>query len=79
MSRVSVWDPILDRFWDKSSVWKAKCLSIGGVFTLLKSILGSLGSYLMFMFLMPLLVIRSLNLLKAMFFWAVDLDERRMQ
>ena len=44
-------------------------LSIGGRLTLLKSVLGSVGSYLMSLFAVPTTVLKSLEALTARFFW----------
>lgn len=44
MMRVSDWSSIIDRFWSRLVGCKAKCLSFGGCITLIKFILGSLGS-----------------------------------
>ncbi|XP_052625816.1 uncharacterized protein LOC128132862 [Lactuca sativa] len=56
----------------------AKRLSVGGRLTLVKSVLGSLGSYLMSAFLAPISVLKVLESLRARFFWGADIDERRM-
>lgn len=70
MSQVNVWSFILDRFWSRLSGWKAKCLSFRGWLTLLKSVLGSLGNYLVLIFLVPFSVLRYLEALRARyFFW----------
>ncbi|KAJ9537397.1 hypothetical protein OSB04_030130 [Centaurea solstitialis] len=37
------WQPVIDKFKKKLSIWKAKTLSIGGRMQLCKSVLGSLG------------------------------------
>lgn len=63
MSKISAWSPILNRFRSRLSGWKAKGLYFGGRLTLIKSILGSLGSYLMSMFLTPISIINSLEAL----------------
>lgn len=56
-------------------VWKAKSLSIGNHFTLLKYVLGSLGSYFKSVFPTPLTVIHTLEYLRARFYWGIELDE----
>ncbi|GJY98026.1 retrovirus-related pol polyprotein from transposon TNT 1-94 [Tanacetum coccineum] len=39
------WSPLVDRFLNRLSNWKAKSLSFGGRLTLTKSVLGTLGVY----------------------------------
>ncbi|GJS89279.1 hypothetical protein Tco_0771915 [Tanacetum coccineum] len=45
MSRITNWKPLIDRFKARLSSWKANLLSIGGLLTLIKVVLGSLGNY----------------------------------
>ena len=68
MSRVSAWSLIVDHFRSRLSDWKAKFLSFGGRLTLIKSVHGSLGSYLVSIFLVPISVPNSLEAFRA-FFW----------
>ncbi|XP_071695038.1 uncharacterized protein [Rutidosis leptorrhynchoides] len=42
MNTTSSWKPLCDRFCKKLSGWKANMLAIGGRYTLLKSVLGSM-------------------------------------
>ena len=70
MSRVQAWNTLRNRFITKLSRWKAKMLSIGGRLTLLKAVLGSVGSYLMSLFPVPTTVLKSLEALRARFFGA---------
>ncbi|GJT45696.1 putative RNA-directed DNA polymerase, eukaryota, reverse transcriptase zinc-binding domain protein [Tanacetum coccineum] len=44
MSKGCSWKPIIDKFHNKLTSWKARTLSYGGRLTLLKSVLGALGS-----------------------------------
>ena len=46
-------------------------LSIGGRLTLLKSVLGSVGSYLMLLFAVPTTVLKSFEALRTRFFSGV--------
>ena len=78
MNRVAAWSPILERFQGRLSGWKAKSISVRGRLTLVKSVLGSLGSYMMFIFLSPISVLASLEALRDRFFWGANLEERRM-
>nr|GFB68234.1 RNA-directed DNA polymerase, eukaryota, reverse transcriptase zinc-binding domain protein [Tanacetum cinerariifolium] len=45
MSRIANWQILIDRFKARLSGWKANILSIGGRLTLIKFVLGSLGSH----------------------------------
>lgn len=58
LTRISAWARVIDRFRSKLSKWKTKSLSIGGRLTLVKSVLGSLESYMMSIFLTPLSVLK---------------------
>ncbi|GJR20209.1 putative RNA-directed DNA polymerase, eukaryota, reverse transcriptase zinc-binding domain protein [Tanacetum coccineum] len=53
MGLTSNWKILIDRFHAKLSTWKANLLSIGGRFTLIKSVLGSLGIYYLSIFKAP--------------------------
>ncbi|GJW21645.1 RNA-directed DNA polymerase, eukaryota, reverse transcriptase zinc-binding domain protein [Tanacetum coccineum] len=50
MSLTTSWQVLLDRFQSKLSSWKANLLSIGGRHTLIKAVLGSLGTYYFLIF-----------------------------
>lgn len=50
MVRVKRWQLIIDLFRKSLSSWKVKLLSIGGCFTLVRSVLGSLGIYFFSLF-----------------------------
>ncbi|GJU68944.1 RNA-directed DNA polymerase, eukaryota, reverse transcriptase zinc-binding domain protein [Tanacetum coccineum] len=45
MNLNSSWQILIDRFHKRLSSWKANMLSIGGLLTLIKAVLGSLGIY----------------------------------
>ncbi|KAL7599452.1 hypothetical protein Lser_V15G24065 [Lactuca serriola] len=78
MARTSAWSIIEDRFRSRLSGWKAKSLSFGGRLTLIKSVLGSLGSYLMFVFMVPICILNSLEALRSRIFWGANLEDTRM-
>lgn len=78
MNRVNAWSSIIYRFRSRLAVWKVKSLYFGGRLTLIKYVLGSVGSYLMLVFLTLVIVLRSLESSRARFFWGADLDERRI-
>nr|GFB40166.1 RNA-directed DNA polymerase, eukaryota, reverse transcriptase zinc-binding domain protein [Tanacetum cinerariifolium] len=52
-SRLSAWDDTIDKLKARLSKWKMKTLSIGGRFTLLKSVLGATPIYNMSIFKVP--------------------------
>nr|GEW06688.1 putative RNA-directed DNA polymerase, eukaryota, reverse transcriptase zinc-binding domain protein [Tanacetum cinerariifolium] len=54
LSRSKAWDGIILKLRSRLSKWKAKTLSIGGRFTLLKSVLGASPLYTMSIFKAPL-------------------------
>ena len=68
MTRISAWSSVVDRFRSKLSGWKAKSLSSGGRLLLIKYVLGSLGNYLMSIFMVPTSVLYTLESLRARFF-----------
>lgn len=53
MVKTSSWDPILDKFKKKLISYKVKLLSIRGKYTLIRSVLGLLGTYYMSFFKRP--------------------------
>lgn len=59
-------------------MWKANCLSFGGRMTLIMSVIGSLDSYLMSMFLTLVMVLNTFEALREKNLWGTDLDERHM-
>ncbi|KAL4591885.1 hypothetical protein LXL04_004859 [Taraxacum kok-saghyz] len=78
MGRMAAWDMLLDRFHTRLSKWKMKMLSIGGRLTLLKYVLGSLGTYYFSLFKMPGIVHQRMETLRAKFFWGIDENERKI-
>nr|GEY05288.1 RNA-directed DNA polymerase, eukaryota, reverse transcriptase zinc-binding domain protein [Tanacetum cinerariifolium] len=62
----------------KLSKWKASLLSIGDRFTLIKSVLGSLGIYYFSLFKAPETVINTLEKYNARFFWGGASEKRNM-
>ncbi|XP_035833035.1 uncharacterized protein LOC110876830 [Helianthus annuus] len=62
MNRIRNWDPIMDIFDKRLSVWKAKTMSIGGRLTLINSVLESLPICYFSLYKAPAGVIRVLKL-----------------
>ncbi|GKC97240.1 RNA-directed DNA polymerase, eukaryota, reverse transcriptase zinc-binding domain protein [Tanacetum coccineum] len=78
MNLISNWQPLIDRFRAKLSSWKAYTLSIGGCLTLIKSVLGSLGIYYMSIFKCPESVLKTLEAIRASFFWGGSSEKKNM-
>lgn len=53
MSRIEMWNPIIEKFNKKLASWKGNLLSIGGRLTLIKASLTSLPLYFMSLFPVP--------------------------
>lgn len=62
------WTSLSDRFCSRLSGWKDKYLTIRERLTLVKSVLGSLGSDLMSNFLASISIVYSLEVLRESFF-----------
>ncbi|PWA73278.1 reverse transcriptase domain, Reverse transcriptase zinc-binding domain protein [Artemisia annua] len=78
MSRCANWTPIINRFHNRLSMWKAKNLSFGGRLTLIKSVLGSLGVYYFSSFKAPISVINKLETIRRRFFWGGNIEENKI-
>ncbi|GKD46697.1 hypothetical protein Tco_1271342 [Tanacetum coccineum] len=78
MSRCANWNPIINRFHNRLSMWKAKTLSFGGRLTLIKSVLGSLGVYYFSSFKALIFVINKLDTIRRRFFWGVNIEENKI-
>ncbi|GKF71593.1 putative RNA-directed DNA polymerase, eukaryota, reverse transcriptase zinc-binding domain protein, partial [Tanacetum coccineum] len=78
MSRCSNWMPLVERFQKRLSNWKAKSPSIGGRFTLIRSVLGSLGVYYFSTFKAPKMIINKLDGIRRKFFWGCNSNENKI-
>ncbi|XP_020262664.1 uncharacterized protein LOC109838650 [Asparagus officinalis] len=63
------WQPLLESFKKKLSLWKNKSLSIGGRLTLLNSVLSSLPLYYMSFFKLPKWLIKAIDRIRRNFLW----------
>ncbi|XP_071728072.1 uncharacterized protein [Rutidosis leptorrhynchoides] len=78
MKYISNWDVLINKFQSKLSLWKASLISSGGKLTLVKSVMGSLGIYLMSLFKYPEMVLKYLKSIRARFFWGVSNSAKKM-
>ncbi|KAJ0436408.1 putative RNA-directed DNA polymerase [Helianthus annuus] len=69
MDRISSWRPVYDIFEKRLSLWKASTLSLGGRVTLIRSVLESLPTYFLSLYLAPVKVIRDLESIIRKFLW----------
>ncbi|GJZ25846.1 putative RNA-directed DNA polymerase, eukaryota, reverse transcriptase zinc-binding domain protein [Tanacetum coccineum] len=79
MNRVDSWSYLVSKFNDKLSNWKANLPSIGGRLTLIKVVLSSVGIYHMSIFKLPETTIRTLEHIRASFFWGGGEDRKKRQ
>lgn len=77
MYKAAGWSEVIERFTRRLSSWKANLLSIGGMLTLVKSVLGSLPLYFVSLFKAPDKVINKLESLRCRFFWGFTEDEKK--
>ncbi|GKD56386.1 hypothetical protein Tco_1289773, partial [Tanacetum coccineum] len=78
MHHITIWQPLIDRFKARLSVWKANLLSIGGRLTLIKFVLGSLSNYYLSIIKVPETVVKSLKSLRASFFLGSSEDSKKL-
>ncbi|GJW92737.1 putative RNA-directed DNA polymerase, eukaryota, reverse transcriptase zinc-binding domain protein [Tanacetum coccineum] len=78
MNRSCNWKPVIDKFHNRLSYWKARSLSFGGRLTLLKSVLVALGTYYFSLFKAPKCVISYLEKLRRNFFWGGYVDNKKL-
>ncbi|GJS32593.1 RNA-directed DNA polymerase, eukaryota, reverse transcriptase zinc-binding domain protein [Tanacetum coccineum] len=78
MSRVSTWQPVIDKFSKRLSKWRANCLSIGGRSILISAVLGSLPTYYLSLFRMPRTVCNKLEAMRSKFFWGAEDTNRKI-
>nr|GEY27840.1 RNA-directed DNA polymerase, eukaryota [Tanacetum cinerariifolium] len=77
MSRVKSWNDVIYTLVTRLSRWKLKTISIGGRLTLLKSILGSTPIFHMFIYKVPMAVLRTMEGIRARFFNGADNKVRK--
>ncbi|GJU58913.1 RNA-directed DNA polymerase, eukaryota [Tanacetum coccineum] len=77
-SRSKSWDDVLAKISSRLSKWKNKTLSIGGRYSLTKSVLSSLPLYHMSIYKVPMGVLNNIESIRRRFFNGVDKYERKM-
>ena len=70
----SIWNPILERMEKKLLGWKQLYLSKGCRLTLLKSILSSLPTYYLSLFIVPKAVVVRLERIQRNFLWGSSVE-----
>nr|GEU48517.1 RNA-directed DNA polymerase, eukaryota [Tanacetum cinerariifolium] len=76
MTRCSNWDAIFQKFSSKLTLWNARLLSTGGRLSLINSVLGSLPTYYMSLYKVPVFVCNKLESMRNNFFIGGDLGEK---
>ncbi|KAD2805669.1 hypothetical protein E3N88_39046 [Mikania micrantha] len=69
MNHIRHWQPVIDSFENRLSLWKAKHLSMGGRIVLLNSVLNSLPTYFFSIYKAPITVIERLDKIRRAFLW----------
>ncbi|XP_071718424.1 uncharacterized protein [Rutidosis leptorrhynchoides] len=78
MRRIENWNTIVNKVEKRLAKWKVNLLSFGGRLTLIKSVLGALGTYFLSMFKAPKGVIKRLESLRANFLWGGSKEDRKI-
>ncbi|GKE09123.1 RNA-directed DNA polymerase, eukaryota [Tanacetum coccineum] len=78
MNRLHSWDVVIDKVMAILSKWKAKTLSIGGRFTLTKSVLSTIPLYYFSLFKVPIGVLKRLESCRSNFFRGVEPGKRKV-
>ncbi|KAJ9566561.1 hypothetical protein OSB04_002527 [Centaurea solstitialis] len=78
MNKSKSWAALINKFEAKLSLWKSNTLSFGGRLVLVKSVLGSLGTYFLSLFKAPMKVIKSLESIRSKFFWGNKNGKRKI-
>ncbi|KAJ0445231.1 putative RNA-directed DNA polymerase [Helianthus annuus] len=79
MNLIKNWDPVVNSFKKRLSVWKANTLSLGGRVTLVKSVLNALPTYYFSLFKAPLGVITQLKRLRRDFLWGASPENAKLK
>nr|GFA10898.1 RNA-directed DNA polymerase, eukaryota, reverse transcriptase zinc-binding domain protein [Tanacetum cinerariifolium] len=77
MSRIQNWNDVVENMSSRLSKWKMKTLSIGGILTLIKAVLGAMPIYHMSIFKAPLGVLKRMESIRCRFFNGAYLDSNK--
>lgn len=77
-SRLSFWNPIIQRMEKKLSTWRGKLMSMGGRLTLIKSSLSNLPLYYMSLFPVPQSIINRITRIQRQFLWCKNSESHAM-
>ncbi|KAJ0511208.1 putative RNA-directed DNA polymerase [Helianthus annuus] len=78
MGLVKSWKPVIQRFEEKLTLWKARTLSFGGRVTLIEAVLGNLPTYYLSLFNAPIQVIKQLEKIRRKFLWGGCLEKNKI-
>ncbi|KAJ0597676.1 putative RNA-directed DNA polymerase [Helianthus annuus] len=79
MNLVKNWDPVVEIFKKRLSMWRANTLSFGGRITLVRSVLNALPTYYFSLYKAPVGVIKKLEKLRGDFLWGSTPDKDKMK
>ncbi|KAJ9559906.1 hypothetical protein OSB04_005066 [Centaurea solstitialis] len=78
MRKKAAWSVVIEKVKKKLNAWKSKCLSIGGRFTLIQSVLTALPLHFFSLFKAPSSIIKSLDSIRRGFFWGFSEREKKL-
>ncbi|KAF5785622.1 putative RNA-directed DNA polymerase [Helianthus annuus] len=78
MGLVKNWKPIIDKFEEKLTLWKARTLSFGGRVTLIETVLGNLPTYYLSLFCAPIHVLKHLKRIRREFLWGGCMEKNKV-
>ncbi|KAJ0533359.1 putative RNA-directed DNA polymerase [Helianthus annuus] len=79
MNLIKNWDPVVEIFQRRLSLWKARTLSFGGRLTLVCSVLNALPTYYFSLFKAPMGVIKKLEKIRREFLWGSIEEKEKMK
>ncbi|KAE8709200.1 hypothetical protein F3Y22_tig00110332pilonHSYRG01083 [Hibiscus syriacus] len=74
----SLWEPVIQKFYNNLAGWKAKSLSFAGRAVLVKSVLCSIPIHYLSIFQIPISVLNKLNSIMASFLWGGSSDKKNI-
>ncbi|GJW43787.1 RNA-directed DNA polymerase, eukaryota, reverse transcriptase zinc-binding domain protein [Tanacetum coccineum] len=77
-SLVKFWDETINKIKMRLSKWKLKTLSVGGRYTLIKSVLGSTPIYNMSLYKVPKAALNSMETMRRNFFNGIGENEKKI-